>query len=297
MHPDALVADFAASRDGVATRAQLLRIGLAPKWIDRRVISGHLHAVHRGVYAVGQPVMTERGRRRAALLAAGPGARLTHRACGAEIGVMDAGVGPVDITREARSRPRAGLRLHCARLPHEDCDWHLGLPVTGVPRLLLDLAENEPRVVERVYNEAQVQRLVSRQQLLDALTRWRGRPGVALLRDLADDDLGVRRSTLEDDFVPVLRQAKLALPKLNVWVEGLLVDAYWARHRIVVELDGRRVHGTDHRYESDRARDTHLIAHGYLPLRFTYRRLKREPLAVIAELAAALALNDPELRR
>ena len=57
-------------------------------WASRRVRSdagprGRLHRIHRGVYAVGHPVLTVDGRRMAAVLAAGPGAVLSHASAAA----------------------------------------------------------------------------------------------------------------------------------------------------------------------------------------------------------------------
>jgi anti-sigma factor ChrR (cupin superfamily) len=51
--------------------------------IADRVANGQLHRVHRGVYAVGHTVLTTRGRWVAAVLAAGPGAVLSHASAAA----------------------------------------------------------------------------------------------------------------------------------------------------------------------------------------------------------------------
>ncbi|MEA2471960.1 MAG: Transcriptional regulator, AbiEi antitoxin [Thermoleophilaceae bacterium] len=46
---------LARRQHGVVTRRQLLRHGFSPDAIDRRIARGRLHAVWRGVYAVGRP--------------------------------------------------------------------------------------------------------------------------------------------------------------------------------------------------------------------------------------------------
>jgi hypothetical protein len=66
----------------VIARAQLLGLGLSPAAIDRRVRAGRLHAIHRGVYAVGHPRIDVTGRRWAAVLACGAGAVLSHASAG-----------------------------------------------------------------------------------------------------------------------------------------------------------------------------------------------------------------------
>ena len=47
--------------------------------IKHRVAGGRLIRVHQGVYAVGHEALSDRGRMIAGLLAAGPGAALSHR--------------------------------------------------------------------------------------------------------------------------------------------------------------------------------------------------------------------------
>jgi very-short-patch-repair endonuclease len=83
------------------------------------------------------------------------------------------------------------------------------------------------------------------------------------------------------------------MPRTNTHVAGFFPDALWPEQRVIVELDGRRWHDSPTRFERDRARVARLVAAGYVVLHFTWRRLTREPMAVIAELSAALARHDP----
>src|SRR4051812_3807674 len=74
---------LARRQHGVITRAQLLTGGVSAEGIKHRVAKGRLHPVRRGVYAVGRPQLTRQGNWMAAVLAAGPGAALSHFAAGA----------------------------------------------------------------------------------------------------------------------------------------------------------------------------------------------------------------------
>src|SRR5262245_41472923 len=76
--PDAAIARRAADQHGVITSAQLLSAGLSPAGVTRRLAAGRLHRVHRCVYAVGHPQLSDEGRWMAAVLTIGDGAVLSH---------------------------------------------------------------------------------------------------------------------------------------------------------------------------------------------------------------------------
>jgi hypothetical protein len=67
---DARIAELAGARYGVVSRAQLVALGLAPGGVQSRVRRGRLHALHRGVHAVGHAAVGADARRLAARLLA-----------------------------------------------------------------------------------------------------------------------------------------------------------------------------------------------------------------------------------
>ena len=73
---DIELARLAARQDGAISRNQLLGLGFTRHEIGSRVARGWLTPVYRGVYAVGP--LSDRGRVRAAILAAGPYAAASH---------------------------------------------------------------------------------------------------------------------------------------------------------------------------------------------------------------------------
>ena len=102
-----------------------------------------MHRVHRGVYAVGHPVLTVNGRRMAAVLAAGPGAVLSHASAAALWDIRRTSATRIDVTvRSSAGRAkRPGLRIHrTPTLRTDEITEHHGIRVTTPARTLLDLA-------------------------------------------------------------------------------------------------------------------------------------------------------------
>jgi very-short-patch-repair endonuclease len=58
---------------------------------------------------------------------------------------------------------------------------------------------------------------------------------------------------------------------------------------VAVEIDGFAFHSTRDRFEADRKRDGELRKAGLTVIRISWRQLEREPEAVIADVAQALA--------
>jgi hypothetical protein len=291
VHPDQVIAGLAERQHNRVARRQLLARRITDGEVKARRASGHLHETRfRGVYAVGSPARSVRAGQMEALLAAGPGAALSHRSAAGFWGLLGQDAPPHHVILPVGGAA-SGLLPHRAKLPDREVVMRDGLRVTTPARVLLDVAETESeRDVLRALGEAEALRLLTRRELVAGLHRWPGRRGVRVLRELLGDDLDSRptRSVLEDAFLPLVKAAGLPMPATNHEVGGLVPDAVWPRHRVIVELDGRRFHDTPTRFERDRARAARLVAAGWVVLFFTWRRITREPMAVVAELTATL---------
>ena len=242
--------------------------------------------MHRGVYGVGHPVLTVDGRRMAAVLAAGPGAALSHASAAALWEIRPTSATRIDVTvRSAGGRAkRPGLRIHrAASLRDDELTEHRGIRVTTVARTLLDLAATLPRrALERALDEAEILDLYDRTSL-DAMARAHtGERGAAALQRAIDEDgdLTLTDSELEELMLALCHQHDLGRPTPRAWVAGLRVDFLFAASRLVVETDGYRYHRTRRAFERDRERDAILARAGYRTLRFTHRQLTREPALV-----------------
>jgi hypothetical protein len=206
--------------------------------------------------------------------------------------------GGVDLIAPCRRR-QTGIQIHQIRLPPDEITTHEGIPVTTVPRTLFDLAAVVPqRQLERALNEAEVLRLwdeLTLDRLLERYPRRKGNRAVRAVLHNRREGATLTRSELEEMFVSLVDAAGLPRPELNVLVEGYLVDAVWREQRLVVELDGRDVHGTVAAFERDRERDRVLQVAGWRPVRITGRQMRRTRSAVIADLRRLLGVDRGRL--
>lgn len=293
---DRAVAALASRQHGVLSRDQLRQLGLSVGGIEGRLERGTLHRLHRGVYAVGHPKVPLEARWMAAVLAGGPGAVLSHRTAAALWGVHQQSAGPIDVTAADKRRPRPGLRFHRTALPPDEVTVRDGIPVTSVPRTLLDLASVvAPDRLERAVHEAEVLRLTDRLSLPDLMARHPGRPGAADLSRALATPPQITRRELEHRFLHLLIQHEIDPPRTNALVtvdaRTFEVDCLWERQRLVVELDGNAVHSTARAFERDRERDRLLMLAGWRVARFTWRQVAERPREVAAHTQGLLGLT------
>jgi very-short-patch-repair endonuclease len=294
-HADRALAELASRQWGVVSRAQLARLGLGRGAIDGRLRSGRLRRVHRGVYAVGGAALPREGRDLAAVLACGPTAVLSHVSAAVHWGLLTYDPPKPHVTAPASTRGAQGIRLHRTRsLDAEDTTTHRGIPTTTLARTLLDVAASSPtNHLDHAIGLALRNELYDHRAIVDVLERHHGRRGTKALRQ-ATVDPAFTRSALERRFRRLCRHAGLPQPRCNTDVADLdhhphEVDFYFPAHRLVVEVDGWRDHGTRAAFERDRAKDVELHALGYAVLRFTWRQVMQEPLLVATRIAQVLA--------
>ncbi len=275
----------------MVTRAQLLVAGLTAREIDRRVDAGRLMVLRRGTYAVGHTALGIRGHARAALLACGPGAALSHRTAASWWGLaaVDA---IVDVTvGGAARRSTSGIRVHrTATLDAVDLRRRDGVRLTAPARTIVDFAAAATEAeVDHAIAEAQVSRLLRIPELDAAVAARPRHRGAALVRRLLDAGAPPTRSELERRLRALVRDAGLPAPEINHPVGRFEADAVWLDAQVVVETDGWAAHGHRRAFERDRARDAELAALGYVVVRFTWRQLRDEPVRVASRLAQVLA--------
>jgi very-short-patch-repair endonuclease len=234
----------------------------------------------------------------AAVLASGSDACLSHRSAARLLRLFSPGSEWAEVTCPSGSRTRRnGIICHQSVIAEDEREIIDGIPVTSPFRTIFDLAAIlELRELERALHEAEVQELRDRVSLPMLLERYPGRRGAQNLRAVlgSAEPVGITRNDFEEAFLALIDAYGLSRPRMNadLAVRGRFceIDALWEGQRVAVELDGRSVHGTTNRFETDRQRDRILVAEGWRTMRITWRQLQEEPDEIAADLSALLLI-------
>ena len=273
---------------GAIGHEQLLRLGLSRSAILRSVKSGRLHERYPGVYTVGHTSLPIEGELVAALLAAGPGAVLSHATAAWWWSLIPAPPAVIEVSVPHGRRTRVdGVKIHRRR--RFDTTRHRRFPITTGIQTLLDYASGHSIAeVKRALAQAEYHHQFDVERLRPALGR--GRPGAATLRQavaLHQPELARTRSWLEAVFLELCQELGLPTPLTNELFHGFLIDAMWRDRRLAVELDGLQGHRTRAQLERDHERDLMLRRHGFVVLRYTAHQLKYQRAEVAADLLQA----------
>jgi very-short-patch-repair endonuclease len=296
---DQRIAAIATRQHGVVAHHQLIAAGIGPAAIQRCVAAGRLHRLHRGVYAAGHRHLTAERRWMAAVLACGRDALLSHRCAADLLGLLATSSARIDVVTPARTRHgRNGISLHrVTKLDPQERAVAAGIPVTSVARTLCDLAAVVPlRLLRRAFDQAERMQVLDLAALERLMERSPRRSGSRAVKEVLRSYAGVparTRSDLERQFLDLCRAAGLPPPQVNARRANTEVDMSWPEHKLIVELDTPRYHGTQAAFENDRRRDADLQLAGYRVIRITGRRLRDEPAAV-ASLVRGLLSRVPE---
>jgi len=281
-----VVAKLATRSHGVVTRGQLLAAGITLAEIRQRLAIGALQREHWGVYRVGHRAPSVEARYLAAVWACGDAAVLSGRAAAHLWGILKGAAPPPEVTAPGEHRIE-GVTTHRARSIERTT--HRGIPVTTVPRTLVDLASHlSLDALARACHEAGVKYDTTPSQVEAVLAKRPKTKGAAKLRAVLRGDMPVTLSELERQFQRRLKEAGLPLPKTNKPAHGRRVDCRWPDLRLTVELDSYRYHHSRHAWEQDRRREREARARGDEFRRYTYGDVVERPRLMLAELRALL---------
>lgn len=214
---DAAIAALAAKQRGVVARWQLLKMGMDSNAIQRRLRSGRLHQVHRGVYFVGHEAAVEGAYEMAGALACGPHALTSHDSSAAVWRLIPypANSTTVHVTAIGGShRCRPGIRAHrVASIDQRETRRVGGIPATSAARTLLDLAGSwRPARLEPLVADALARHLTTRTELESTLAANRRRPGAGAFAALLSIGPQLTESDAEARFLSLVRQARRGAP-------------------------------------------------------------------------------------
>jgi predicted transcriptional regulator of viral defense system/very-short-patch-repair endonuclease len=294
------LATLAAKQHGVVSARQLQRLGYSTAAVGRAKQAGRLHRVHRGVYAVGHARLTAHGRCLAAVAACGRGALLSHASAAWLWGLLSPCPTEVDVTAATRRHRRNSIRVHFATLTDEDRSKSEAVPVTAVPRTLLDLAATGRHSrLDHAVQQAERLDLLDVAAIDALLQRRYGAPGTTPLRLALEiyRDPVFSRSRYERLLLDLVKRANLPRPAINTYVEGHEIDAFWERERFAVEVDGWDAHRSRAAFEQDPVRQEELKLAGIDSIRLTARRIEREPAQIAERLGILLARRREEFRQ
>ncbi|HUB37623.1 MAG TPA: DUF559 domain-containing protein [Streptosporangiaceae bacterium] len=291
------------------SRAQLVAGGNTWWQVRAMVERGELLRIGWGYYAtadlaelipalpVGQLLLSAA----AATASLGPAAAASHETAALLHGLSLLGPPPAELTVTrppgAGSRSgRPGVRIHSAALPAEHVGGRLGVPVTTVPRTVIDLA----RVLDFregvvVADSALQQKLTSKKELMAVIAacpRWRGVRTAAQVVEFAD---GRAESPLESLARAVFADGGLPPPELQVEIRDSefigRVDFLWREFRTIVEVDGARKYDDRTLAMRQLRRDKRLREAGYEVVHFDWKEINGDPGYVVAAVRAAFELG------
>ena len=294
--PDAEVAELASRQHTIVTNEALRGLGLDRRTITRALARGQIFQVHRGVYSLvparARPALAAE---RAALLACGPTAVLSHHTAARLHGLRTVPAGAIHVTLVATSRHRrshSGLHVHRTQTLHPGEGKRVnGFAITSLARTLIDIARmiSGPEL-EHLLDQAL--RKTSITAINAALNHHPRRPGTPRLRALLDParPSADTWSGSERRLRHLIQRAGLPSPEANIQLgrDGYVPDLLWREPRVIVEYDSWEFHSGRRAFVSDRERHNQLTADGYQVLHVTSQTLTEHPERVLVWVAVAL---------
>lgn len=288
------VGRFSTGQGGRISWAQLRHLDVPHSTIDDWLRDGSLTRVLPKVYAVGHVAASYTADLWAAVLYAGPGAMLTHTTGASWRGLIDHTPRTIEVSTPRNIDSIPGIRVY-ARRPALERQVYKGLPVTSIAQMMLDLsATAEFRLVRNALSRLDYLHILDVEALNDVCGR--GKLGSKALQEALHTHqprLAYVNGRLEENFLTWCERQRLPLPDVNVWVHGVLVDAYWAEANLVVELDGGPAHSSRAQIRRDRSNELKLRTHGVRVVRYDWHLVHHEPASVRKDIEAQLSVGGP----
>jgi len=283
------IARRAFGRKGLVDRDELLAAGFTRGHIDTRVQNGVLIPEYEGIYRVGHCAPNLETSYLAAVLACGEGALLSGRAAAYLYGLVKGAAPKPEVTTPTQRKPK-GVVVHRARVHVLDATVYRDIPMTTVPRTVVDMApRSTPSELAELFHHAVVRFRVKPQQVEAVLKRRPNAKGAQILRRVINGDERALLSVLERGFVAVVRKHDLPLPRTNIPEDGHWVDCRWPEYRLTVELDSYEFHSTRHAWQKDYQRERKARKRGDEYRRYIWEDVFEDSDPMIADLRQLLS--------
>jgi hypothetical protein len=307
-----LIAALAARQHGAVSRRQLIDAGASRHAIDWAVRVGDLIRVQPAVFVVPGSPDTWRQRLMIAVLAAGPGACVSHRAAAVLLGIAHRDAPElveISVPRPFSGRINGVIVHRGLDLTNEYVTVVDGIPCTGPHRTLVDLgAVGSIRNVKDALERALQAKLCTIKAVEWALAKLseRGRAGCGVIRlVLTERELKARsphRGLLEPRYAGLSKRFSLPpyVYQHKVFdAAGSLVaqiDFAYPEAMLGIEVDGFETHGTPDAMEKDFERDDTLeIDYGWRIVHFTWHQVLKRPDYVARRVLQLLDAWKPVL--
>lgn len=290
-----------ARQHAAAHREQITLAGLGRGALAHRLATKRYELRHPKVVLLDEIVPSPHREAAAALLAVAPDVvlfgvsaaplwRMLDPLAGREVEIL--------VPRERRLDLEGVVAHRSGRLHRADQRRRNGLLLPAPALTVLQLAsdhELSQRLFERAAAKAHLEGLAREAELHAVLDRYPRAPGTRRLRALLTrpGGLGRTRSDVERDLQALIRKASMEMPLTNTMLHGLEVDAYFPRHRLVIEVNTVGSHGSTPSIVGDHERTLHLEARGEHVLPILDEHLCDRPFAVVAALATQLERLAP----
>lgn len=266
---------------GVFTSAQVFALGITRRQLRHQIAIGHLEKVRLGILRVSGSRRSFEQSAMGAVLAAGPGAVLSHGAAARLWGITALDDAALEVTTcRLAQRRLPGVVTHRSIAFHSvDHTTRCDVPVTSFARTLIDVSGR--RAASQLGEALDIgirQSIVTLNELRQCVSGVAPAPGrrlsrineVLSRRIPGFDDL---ESDLEVRAFRQLAASELELPelqfRLNLPRRSVRIDMAYPSHKLAIELDGWKYHSSRSAFDSDRARANELVMAGWTVLRFT----------------------------
>lgn len=277
--------DVLEEQYGALARWQGRALGLSDDAFDRRLRSGAFELRHQGVAVAQAWRHHELAPLSAAVLRAGPGARLALWSAATPLGIDLRGASERHHLwvphLDRRPSPADGLELRRSRhlTSHLDVTVRQNLPVTTVERAVIDRFARPMSARDREsLLAALLQKGKTTEKRLTACAARRLEGAVAV-RDLLGMVLG-HDSGLEVELHRLARSVGVQCEPLVTIVhpDGIEdeVDLLAVASGVVLEADGWAFHSDPAQRQADELRDERLRRLGLIVIRFTARQIREE---------------------